>query len=148
MVAFCDVCGNEIGTRAVFCPFCGRKQERELVRKKEYIQKLVNLEHGLPFVEAALKRLDKAVADARQQGVTQLTLIHGYGSSGKGGAIREECRKMLDFMWMNGELKKIVFGESFTKSNGEVRDLIRRYPLLAQDRNLNKANRGITLVFF
>ncbi|WP_041277683.1 Smr/MutS family protein [Desulfotalea psychrophila] len=144
----CDVCGNEIGARIVFCPFCGIKQERELVCKKEYIQRLVNLEHGLPFVEAALKRLDRAVLEAGQQGVTQLTLIHGYGSSGKGGVIREESRKMLDFMWMNGELKKIVFGEDFTKSSGEVRDLIRRYPILGQDRNLNKANRGITLVFF
>lgn len=154
-VILCEVCGNPMPSVAVFCPYCVSRQEEQKKLKgkprysttaKAFRQKVVNIEHGLPFLEVALKRLDKAIEMAQHESVVILTLIHGYGSSGKGGIIREEVRKMLDYMQARGEIRSYLGGEDFGRKNGVARDLVRRYPALVKDRNYNKANRGITLV--
>lgn len=154
-VILCEVCGNPMPSIAVFCPYCNSRQEEQTKLKgkprysttsKAFRQKVVNLEHGLPFLEVALKRLDRAIETARREGVVVLTLIHGYGSSGKGGIIGEEVRKMLDYMQGKGEVRSYLVGEEFGRKNGVARDLVRRYPALVKDRNYNKGNRGITLV--
>lgn len=154
-VIVCEVCGNPMPSIAVFCPYCKNRQDEQRKLKgkprystttKAFRQKVVNIEHGLPFLEVALKRLDRAVEMAQREGVIVLTLIHGYGSSGKGGIIGEEVRKMLDYMQGRGEVRSFLVGEEFGRKNGVARDLVRRYPALAKDRNYNKGNRGITLV--
>ena len=54
----------------------------------------VNLEAGHPTTMQALVRMNQALSSARTNtGV--LKLIHGYGSSGKGGAIRQAVLEQL-----------------------------------------------------
>lgn len=108
--------------------------------------KVVNLEAGRPFVETALRKLEIELADARQQNLRVLTVIHGYGSSGKGGAIGVECRKLLEYLKSRGEINTFIPGEDFRQKSGPTRNLLRRFPRLADNVNLNKGNRGITLV--
>jgi hypothetical protein len=108
--------------------------------------KVVNLETGRPFVETALRKLEIELADARQQNLRVLTVIHGYGSSGKGGVIGVECRKFLEYLKNRGEINTFIPGEDFRQKSGPTRNLLRRFPRLADNVNLNKGNRGITLV--
>lgn len=143
----CEICGNEIARSASCCPFCGSElQPAKAGEKIAFHHRVVNLERGLPVVAVALTRLGIAVAEARQERIQILTLIHGYGSSGKGGVIRDECRKMLDYMQSKGEVQSFICGEQFSSHRGLVRDVLRRFPELNSDRNLNKENKGITLV--
>ena len=114
---------------------------------KTFSSRVVNLKQGLPFVETAIKRMEQAILEGRQQNYQALTFIHGYGSSGEGGAIRRESRKVLDYMCSQKEIKDYIFGENFSRHNGKTRDYIRRYPELGKDRNLGKSNKGITIVF-
>jgi len=118
----------------------------ELVKHTEFVHKTVNLEAGRPVVEVALNRMNEIIEDSVRNDVNVLTLIHGYGSSGKGGAIRSECRKMLDYLKSNGLISNYIIGEDFNKRSGSVKSLLRRYPQLAADKHLNRGNRGITLV--
>lgn len=132
---------------SLLCPFCGSKAEINLLpKKKQYVQKTVNIEAGRPVVELALQRMNEIIHDAKVQGVTVLTLIHGYGSSGKGGAIRTECRKTLEYMQSHKQIHSYVIGEEFQQRSKPVKALLSRYPKLKNDRNLNKANKGITLI--
>lgn len=108
--------------------------------------RVVNLEAGRPFVETALRKLEAELADARQQNLRVLTVIHGYGSSGKGGAIREECRRFLHYLKGRGEINTFFPGEDIRQKSGPIRDLLRRFPRLADHVGLNRGNRGITLV--
>lgn len=143
----CDVCGNESASLALLCPFCGSKLElAQSAKRGSFVHKTVNLEAGRPIVEVALGRLDEILKDSARNKVNVLTLIHGYGSSGKGGAIRSECRKSLDFLKSKGEISDYIAGEDFYKRFGKVKSLIRRYPQLGSDKNLNRGNRGVTLV--
>ena len=48
----------------------------------------LNLELGWPTVDQALRRLDAELEAARKMNTPLMKLIHGYGSSGKGGRIR------------------------------------------------------------
>lgn len=112
-----------------------------------FCHRTVNLEAGRPVVEVALRLLERVIDDGLRNGVTVITLIHGYGSSGKGGAIRDECRKMLEFMRHRKVIDDYLPGEDFSKKSGKSRALLQRYPALARNKNLGKNNPGITLVF-
>lgn len=145
----CQVCGNDIAPGATTCCFCGNRQSRIVsgaASRKPFCQQVVNIERGMPVVEDALRHLAAAVAEARSQQVKVLLVIHGYGSSGRGGKIRKECRTSLDYMCSRGELNSYLPGEDFNRRNGRTKALLQRYPQMAGDRNLDKGNQGITLV--
>lgn len=148
-MSLCQVCGNEIESGSKFCRYCGSPQTAEsssLATAKTFSHRTVNLEKGMPFVEPALNHLKAVIDEARRREVQVLTIIHGYGSSGKGGVIRTECRNLLDYMCSNGELSSYITGEDFHRRNGLVKNLLSRFPQLNCNKNLNKNNRGITLV--
>jgi len=143
----CQICGNEIRHGAKICAFCGSAQEENHQEQKvrKFAHRTVNLEAGMPLVEPALQQLYAAIQEARMLDIQVLTIIHGYGSSGRGGAIRKECRKILGYMKSRGELSGVIAGEEFYRRNGPVRDLLKRFPQLENNSNLNRGNKGITL---
>lgn len=150
MVALlCEICGNPLSYGVQKCPFCGAANDG--VRDERpggFIHKTVNLEAGRPVLEVALKKLNEAIDDGARNGVNVFTLIHGYGSSGRGGVIRTECRRNLDYLKSKGVISDYIPGEDFYSRAGAVKNLLRRYPALKQDKNLNRGNRGLTIVVF
>ncbi len=145
----CQTCGNDIAVGSTTCPYCGEKQELHpgiIVPVETPFHKVVNIEQGRPFVAGAMQKLETELASGRRQNLRVLTVIHGYGSSGKGGAIGVECLKVLAYLQGTGELKNVIHGEDFRQKSGKTRELLRRFPQLATNVNLNKGNRGITIV--
>ncbi len=143
----CDVCGNDIDRLLSFCPYCGSRLESDRQGRKPFSHRVVNLEQGRPQLEIALNRMRHAIADSCKNGFSALTLIHGYGSSGSGGVIRRECRKVLDFMTARGEIAGYLIGEEFHHHHPATKGWIRRYPKLAGNNHFNRKNPGVTLVF-
>lgn len=97
-------------------------------------------------MEQALQRLQHQITSARLEQISVLTLIHGYGSSGKGGSIRTECRKILEYLLSQGEITAVIPGEDFNRRLGSVKHLLHRFPELSRHPHLNNKNKGITLV--
>lgn len=143
-MTICAVCGNEGGVGSRTCKYCGAEQESQI--SEGPLHKTVNLERGRPFVAEAVKKLKAEVQAAKIERVRVLTIIHGYGSSGKGGAIKDECRKCLDYLYSIGEIKGYIIGEEFSRRSGQVKNLLKRFPRLAVNRNLDRRNPGVTLV--
>ncbi len=141
----CEVCGNEHQASMGTCPFCGAVAEMRIERKGPQ-HKIINLERGLPLVDEALARLARELDLARAEGCRVLTLIHGYGSSGRGGAIRREVRAQLEFFKLRGKINDLLAGEEFASRSSGGRHLLRRFPFLRRHGDLNRANPGITLV--
>ncbi len=108
--------------------------------------KIINLEEGHPTVNVGLLRLDRAVISARAQGTPLLKLIHGYGSTGVGGRLREEVWKALDRFKRGGLIVDFIPGEDFRLSNEGSWELIKRDRAIKEDRDFGRANRGITIV--
>ncbi len=108
--------------------------------------KTINLEEGRPTVNVGLLRLDRALVAARTEGVPLLKLIHGYGSSGVGGRLREEVWKALDRFKRNGLIAGFIPGEDFRLSDEASWKLVKRDKTLKDDRDFGRGNRGVTIV--
>jgi hypothetical protein len=141
----CPVCGNETEAGSRACRYCGAELEPDNGQGGTF-HKTINLEYGRPGVEAAIEKLLSGIQAAKMERVRFLTLIHGYGSSGKGGLIKIECLKTLDYLCMTKSIKGYIRGEEFSRTAGPVKDLLRQFPALAGNKNLNRYNQGITLV--
>jgi len=143
-VFVCEVCGNEINSRASQCPFCGATRTLLSPKSEARPYRVINLEKGLPIVRDAMQRLHNEVEASRLLGCRVLVLIHGYGSSGKGGAIRKEVRSRLQYLRDKKEINDFLPGENCAKLSGPFRQAARRFPFL--DRLVKKPNPGITVV--
>jgi hypothetical protein len=108
--------------------------------------KVVNLEEGMPAVEQARLRMEHELHAARAGGYTAVKLIHGYGSSGKGGALRTELQKTLRAAARNGTIQSVISGEDWRVSDETTWELLKRFPEWKQDSDLGRNNRGISIV--
>lgn len=108
----------------------------------------VNLELGMPTVAAALARMDNELQFSRRSGYRVVKLIHGYGSSGKGGKIRVSVRRELQRRKQQGQLKEVIFGEQFSIFETATLSALSVAPDLRKDRDLNRYNNGVTFLVF
>lgn len=106
----------------------------------------INLESGMPTVEAAKQRLSMGIRSARAQRITAVKLIHGYGSSGQGGRIRTAVRRQLAEMKASGIIREVVAGEEFSPFEASARRTLDLCPALSRDRDYSRCNHGITVV--
>jgi hypothetical protein len=106
----------------------------------------INVEAGRPSLDEARRFLLAQMQAAAQDGIRILKVIHGYGSSGAGGVLCAGIRKSLRLRVKEGKALVIIPGERFSSDFVETRDLLARRPELRRDRDLNRANPGITLV--
>ena len=100
----------------------------------------------MPTVEEALQRLDAKLTLAIAQNVRVVRIIHGYGSSGRGGKIREACRKVLAGMLGRMRIQAFIRGEDHSAASLASQELIRRVPTLKSSTRSDADNPGITLV--
>ena len=107
---------------------------------------VVNLEAGMPTVMTAKSLLSQALRTAHANRTHLLKLIHGYGSSGKGGAIRSAVRRELVERKRAGQIVAFIPGEDFSPFNEDARMALSRYPELSKDRDYSRQNHGITIV--
>ena len=116
------------------------------VMSKPGILREVNIKAGMPTVDNAIRKITYNIKSAGPLGVTALKLIHGYGSSGKGGGIRVESRKYLDRIKSQGQIKGYITGENFSIFDEETRMAFNVCDELRRDSDLERHNNGITIV--
>lgn len=114
--------------------------------KGGFIVVVVNLESGMPSCESAMIQLRQSLLTARSRRVKVLKLIHGYGSSGRGGAIRSAVRGELARRKQSGQIKDFVTGEEFSPFYENARHAVDIEPELRRDLDYARTNQGITIV--
>ena len=141
----CEMCGEEIDE--LICPFCKTVQfsvEQRASKKKNKITS-VNIKDDMPLAETALSRLKTEMHKARYEGLKALKVIHGYGSSGRGGVIKQEVHR---FMMSCESVANWIPGEEFSAEYQETLQILRHHPYLEKDKDFRKRNRGITIIIF
>lgn len=108
--------------------------------------KTVNMEQSLPTVPLALSLLNDVLRMAKAEGYAAIKLIHGYGSSGTGGALRIALQNDLARRAAAGEIAALIEGEQWRISNEAAWALLQRFPACKQDRDLGRGNKGISVV--
>lgn len=106
----------------------------------------INLEIGKPEVLQALRQLEFYMANVRVKGDRVIKVIHGYGSSGKGGKIRSAVRRSVKEHKNEGNVTLMIKGEDFSIFDPSTRYLLEKFPEVSQDKDLENANPGITYI--
>jgi hypothetical protein len=106
----------------------------------------VNLEQGKPTVEQARARLKDALAAAKRERIAVLKLIHGYGSSGAGGALRGAIRDSLRHRRKEGLIRAAIYGENWSIFDPRTQQVLEEHPACKRDSDLDQFNEGVTIV--
>ena len=108
--------------------------------------RVLNIESGMPTVEVARTALAQGLRIAKAQGFTVVKVIHGYGSSGRGGAIKADVQRLLSQKQAGGQVKAFVKGEDFSPFDAAARRILEACPQMARDNDYGRQNHGVTIV--
>jgi hypothetical protein len=106
-----------------------------------------NVEAGLPSLDEARRKVIDEIRRAKQQDVRVLKVIHGWGSSGKGGTLCHGLRKSFALRRKEGVIRDFVSGEDFSIFNKTVLAMLEAVPELRGDPDLDSTNEGVTLLW-
>ena len=106
-----------------------------------------NVEAGFPVLDEARRLVIEEIKRAKCDGVKVLKVIHGYGSSGKGGMLCIGLQKSFRLRKKEGVIKDFIAGEDFSIFNSTVLALLEAVPELGGDSDLNATNEGITVLW-
>ena len=141
-VAECSECGN---ARALFgdCCFCGTSLPPLL--NVDVIE--FNIKHGNPSAEDALNLLTVKIRELQELGIKAILLIHGYGSSGKGGVIKRAIHGALDLNHYADRVEEYFYGENVPYGSPAYHDLMKKRPGLKRfSRYFKASNGGMTVL--
>ena len=85
--------------------------------------KEINVENGFTS-DDAIAYVKRVISNSKK---TCIYIIHGYGSSGKGGVIRTKARQWLNAQVLNGTIKAFINGEDFNIFNFKALELKDEY---------------------
>jgi hypothetical protein len=106
----------------------------------------VNLKSDLPAAQVAEERLLKEIRASSRAGHKVLKVIHGYGSTGVGGALKQRVHKVCETLIIQDTIAFYVPGEDFDRRNARGKKLLERVPELKKDPDYRRRNAGVTLI--
>lgn len=104
----------------------------------------INIKEGMPPADEALRLLENGLKRLRNNGFECVVIIHGYGSSGRGGTICSRSRHWLKEQEQKHRIQSVIYGEDFTLFNRDARHMKQRFPELAE--LMRVCNHGVTVV--
>lgn len=109
--------------------------------------KTINVKNNNYSADYAVYVTDSEINDAKKNKVNVLVVIHGYGSSGKGGTIKQELHSYLDLAKKHRKIIDYFKGEEWSETNLIVKELYSLYPELILHSQIQNYNSGITIVW-
>jgi hypothetical protein len=128
-------------------PVRQRQEIQEMLREVMSAIRTFNVEAGLPILDEARRLVAAEIKQAKRDGAKVLKVIHGYGSSGKGGTLCVGLRKSFGLRKKEGVIKDFIAGEDFSIFNETVLDLLEAVPELRGDPDLGATNEGVTILW-
>ena len=107
---------------------------------------IINIENDHPTLEIAKGRILSAVPSARRRGCKYIKIIHGYGSSGSGGAIRQAMPAFLAGHKASGFIRDYAVGTDFSQNRDPGVRICGLYPELKKDPDYRNGNEGISII--
>ena len=104
----------------------------------------INIKQGMPIVADAMDHLKSSLEKLKREKCECVLIIHGYGSTGKGGAIAEKSRQWLKAQERGGKVRSVIFGEDFNLFNFKALELKNKYREL--EPLMKVCNNGVTVV--
>jgi len=109
--------------------------------------KIINVKLHNNTSEYAIYLTEMEILNSQKANVRVLIIIHGYGSSGQGGVIKEELLNYLQSAKKFHKIIDFVKGEEWSDSNNTKIQLCRLYPQLILNSQIQNQNSGVTIVW-
>ena len=106
----------------------------------------VNIKLDMPTAAVALDRVREQIKIAGRLNFRAVKIIHGYGSTGKGGKIRTSVRAFLRQEAEAGNIRGFITGENFSIFDESTRKAFLICGGPRDDRDLDRHNNGITII--
>jgi len=142
----CLQCGNPISDAHSSCPFCG-SSEIEVSREDLRVRK-IDIGHNNWTVNQAKTALEREIGISIKGLDDFLVVVHGRGSSGKGGEIKVMVQDLARAMVGMKRLRDFISGEHLTKSSGAAKRVSTNYPSIKQLKEWNSRNPGLSILIF
>lgn len=107
--------------------------------------KVLNLKEEVG-VESALNLLENEIKYCTIEGYSVIIAIHGYGSHGKGGVIKQEVQKLLKNLKKNKAIFDYIPGEKWGEMREDRKYLQTIFPEIILQEHLLNLNNGITII--
>ena len=104
----------------------------------------INIKQDMPLVADAMRYLQDSIVRLKRDKYECVLIVHGYGSTGKGGAIRDKARQWLNAQKREGKIKHVINGEDLDIFNLDALDLKARHRELAA--YFKVCNHGVTVI--
>ena len=108
--------------------------------------RVINIKKDNPNVDYALFLIDEEIRYSRAVGNRVIVIIHGYGSHGQGGAIKQGVKEYLPRLKKSGVISTYVFGENWGKTNPDVKEIEHISPEIILNENLSGINSGVSVI--
>jgi len=142
----CRLCGNPRPVLSDECPFCNDTSP-VITDTGGWSVHTINLENKLPTVDMALERFHNLLEKLQGKGFRAVKVIHGHGSSGTGGKIRQAFRQAMDDGLWGEAIREVYYGEALKPHLIEYKKLIERFPSIKLNISRDmQGNPGITLL--
>ena len=107
---------------------------------------IANIERYMPTVYQAEILVKNKLEMYRHKGVKAFKIIHGYGSTGKGGALRTGIRRYLDQLKGANIIADYVPGENWSAFDETTRKVLDLDDNFRKDKDLGQMNSGVTII--
>lgn len=107
---------------------------------------VANIEKFMPTVYQAEILVKNNLETFRRQGVKAFKIIHGYGSTGKGGALRTGLREYLTQLKRAKIIADFIPGENWSAFDETTRKVLDLDDEFRKDSDLGKMNSGVTII--
>lgn len=108
--------------------------------------RVVNIKQDNPNVDYALFLIDEEIKYSKAVGNRVVIFIHGYGSHGQGGAIKQGVKEYLPILKKKGIISAYVFGENWGNTNEIVKEIEKISPEIILNEHLSSINSGVSVV--
>ena len=108
---------------------------------------VINIKQDYPYPDCAVASLEHEIELSALTGVNALVVIHGYGSHGKGGAIKKELAIKLKELKHNKKIVDYFKGEEWGELSENINELKKQEPELVLHPLLNNLNSGVSVVW-
>jgi hypothetical protein len=109
--------------------------------------KTINIEADMPTLDEARRVVIAHIRQAKKEGTRLLKVIHGYGSTGKGGRLCVGLRKSFGLRRKEGVIRDFIPGEDFGVFDDTTLKLLEAVPEMRGDGDLGRVNEGITVLW-
>ena len=108
--------------------------------------KVINIKEGI-YPDVATFLLVREIELAKLSDVNAIIAIHGYGSHGTGGEIKQEVERQLKLLKSGKQIVDFVKGEQWSENHKIYERLTQLEPELILHPHLANLNAGVTLVW-